>query len=513
MKKMKKFNLVASTLVATILLGVAGGSAAQAASAGSAPQSPVVAGQNESSKDTVTWMAMLHTPTPPSGDVEAMLEEYVGVDIEFTWVPDASKEERINAALASNTLADIVSLTQISNTTVRQALGSGLFWDVEPYLAEFDNLSQISEATLDAARISGHIYGVPYQKPIARYGTLVRKDWLDNLGLEVPHTLEELREVARAFTEDDPDGNGEDDTVGFVERAESYAVGFRNLTGYFGADNNFTVTEDNQVIPTFMQDEFKEAMEYYRDIYANGWMNSDFAVMPKQDQKDYLVNGRGGIVFSGLFDANNYMTAAIGTPQEEVMEWAIINDMTYGDVERRVLSDTNGGMGGWLAIPKTSVETEEDLRVVLGVINDLIDIEPYTLMTQGIEGVHYEIDEDGVYQRIDDTAWQQEVQPFSSSRPSELVTTFKSSSEYTNLANELIADNAQYAVTNPAQSLDSETYTSQWSTLIEGVEDAYYQYMMGDIEMDGFDAAVETFLANGGQAIIDEYTAAYAEVN
>ncbi|WP_232222906.1 hypothetical protein [Jeotgalibaca sp. PTS2502] len=134
-------------------------------------------------------------------------------------------------------------------------------------------------------------------------------------------------------------------------------------------------------------------------------------------------------------------------------------------------------------------------------------------MIQGIEGVHYEVSSEGVYERLDDTLWQQEVQPFSSSRPSETVTVFKSSSELTNLANELISENADYAITNPAQSLDSETYTAEWSTLSEGIEDAFYKYMMGNIEMADFEAAIETFLNTGGQAVIDEFTASYAENN
>ncbi len=32
---------------------------------------------------------------------------------------------------------------------------------------------------------------------------------------------------------------------------------------------------------------------------------------------------------------------------------------------------------------------------------------------------------------------------------------------------------------------------------------------MGEIEMDGFDEAVDNFLASGGQAIIDEFTDSY----
>src|SRR5690625_1825962 len=150
-----------------------------------------------SDKDTITWMTMLHTPAPPSGDIQERLEDYTGMKIEFNWVPAASIDERINSALASNSLADIVSLTDIKNTTVRNSLRSGMFWDVEPYLKDYPNLANISEDRLEVSRVDGHIYGVPFQKPIARYGVLVRKDWLDNLGLDVPHTIDDLYEVAR----------------------------------------------------------------------------------------------------------------------------------------------------------------------------------------------------------------------------------------------------------------------------------------------------------------------------
>lgn len=499
MKNKKFVGIVGSLLMASLVLGACGGK--EDASKGSA--------EAKSDKDSISWMTMLHTAAPPSGDIEKQLEEYTGMDIEFNWVPDASKEEKINASLASDSLADIVSLTQINSTTVRNAMTSGMFWDVEEYLDDYPNLAKISEGTLESARVGGHIYGVPFQKPMARYGVLVRQDWLDNLGLEVPKTYDDLKKVAQDFTENDPDGNGVKDTVGFVDREESYSVGFKAMTVNFGAGNLFDVV-DGKITPSFMQDEFKDAMEWYREIYANGWMNSDFTVMSKNDQKDYIVQGKGGIVISGLFDGNNYKTAAMGT-EEEDQEWALINDITVDGGERRAVSDTNGGMGGWLAIPKSYVKTEEDLKVVLQFINDLSDEEPFTLMTQGVEGVHYEITEDGAYKRIDDTKWTQEVQPFAGSRPSELVKDFKTTSELSNLSTEKIAENADYAIINPAQSLSSETYDLEWSTLIEPIEDAYYLYMMGEIEMDGFDEAVDNFLASGGQAIIDEFTDSYNE--
>ncbi|MRA94216.1 extracellular solute-binding protein, partial [Bacillus thuringiensis] len=89
---------------------------------------------------------------------------------------------------------------------------------VSEYLKDYKNLSQISEDRIEAASIDGALYGVPVQKDYARAGLVIRKDWLDNLGLDVPTTMDELYEVAKQFTENDPDGNGVDDTVGFGDR-------------------------------------------------------------------------------------------------------------------------------------------------------------------------------------------------------------------------------------------------------------------------------------------------------
>jgi putative aldouronate transport system substrate-binding protein len=472
-------------------------------------------GDDAAADGPVTWMAMLHTPTTPEKDgvIETALEEHTGTEFEVQWVPDASKEEKMNAALASGELADIVSLTQSDSTTVRTALTSGMFWDVEDYLADFPNLSQIDPVTLDSARIDGELYGVPFQKIKARYGVVVRQDWLDNLGLEVPHTIEDLTKVAHAFAHDDPDGNGKDDTTGFYDREESFKVGFRSLSGYFGAGSQFEVNDDGQVVPTFTTDAFKDAMEWYRGVYEDGGVNQEFVTVQKQNQQDGIAQGKGGIVVTGLFEAKNYLALAESADPKTPMEWALVNDMTYEDVPRRILTDTGGGMGGWLAIPKSEVESEEELKKVLGFIDKLMDEEAYGLMTNGVEGEHYEVDGEGVVTVTDQTAWEQEVQPYASSRPSEKVVMYKSTTPYVDEGNELMAGNEEYVVTNPAQSLTSETYDSRWSTIEQQVGDSYNQYITGAIEMADFEATVENLRGQGLDQIIEEFTAAYDEVN
>ena len=71
---------------------------------------------------------------------------------------------------------------------------------------------------LECLKINGRIYGLP--KISSTYGSasllFIRKDWLDNLSLEIPTTMEEIKAVAHAFTYDDPDRNGQNDTYGFA---------------------------------------------------------------------------------------------------------------------------------------------------------------------------------------------------------------------------------------------------------------------------------------------------------
>src|SRR5699024_11101967 len=126
----------------------------------------------------VQTCALPISPTTPAADGPIMeaLREHTGIDFEFQWVPDASKEEKINAALASGSVADINTLNQLAMPSIRDALASGLFWEVEEFFADYPNLSQINPDTLEAAKLDGVLYGVPFQKPLARYGVLVRQD-------------------------------------------------------------------------------------------------------------------------------------------------------------------------------------------------------------------------------------------------------------------------------------------------------------------------------------------------
>lgn len=460
----------------------------------------------------ISWLNILHTASPPTDTVLSKIEEATHTEIEFSWVPDASKEERINTSLASDSLADIVTLTILDNSSVRNALKSGMFWEVSSYLDEFPNLAGISQDTRASASIEGKLYGVPFQKAKARNGVIIRKDWLDKLGMTVPKTTAELFEVAKAFTEQDPDGNGKKDTTGFMDRSDLVYGAFKTLGSYFGTPNIWAVDDAGTMTPEFATESYIQTMDYMKTLFDGGYINQDFAVTAKTDQQQNFAQGKAGIYVGALFDSKNLLNMAKGI--QDNMELVMVNDITStgNEADRAIWAGTNG-IGGLLSFPKSEVKDEKELKRILKFVNDIMNDDVYALMTYGIQDVHYTVDADLAVTIKDTDLWQQEVQPLAASRPKEVGYKIHDADPLKVEAEKLIEDNANYAVLNPAYSLESETNTTQGSELQKIVTDATYKYILGKIGIDEYKADVEKWKKSGGSAVISEYEAAYKAVN
>ncbi|MGF9696130.1 extracellular solute-binding protein [Paenibacillus sp. MABNR03] len=495
--KFRYAKLIALTICGSLLLSACGGENAE-------PQT------NADGKPIISWLNILHSASPPTDTVLSKIEEITNTDIQFSWIPDASKEERLNTSLASGSLADIVSITIMENSSVRNALKAGVFWEVGPYLDEFPNLKEISADMRNSASIDGKLYGIPMQKQVARNGVIIRKDWLDKLGLPVPKTTAELMEAAKAFTEQDPDGNGSKDTTGFIDRSDLVFGAFKTLGSYFGTPSGWAVSGDGKVTPEFESEGYVKAMDYMKELYNNGYINQDFAVTAKKDQQEGFAQGKAGIYVGALFDSKNLLNLAKGVQDD--MDLIMVNDITStGNESDRAIWSTSNGVGGLLAFPKSEVKDEAELKQVLKFMDDLMSEEVYTLMTYGIEGVHYSLE--GNAATITDTKlWEQEVQPFSSSRPNENGYDIHDSDPLRVESDRLIQENTKYAVLNPMYSLESATFSEQGSELQKIITDATYKYILGKLDLQGFQDAVQTWRKSGGDKMITEYEAAYQAV-
>src|SRR5690625_5275329 len=94
--------------------------------------------------------------------------------------------------------------------------------------------------------IDGKVYSLYQGRPLSRMGIVYRKDWADQLGLEAPTTTDEVFEMARAFTEDDPNQSGKDDTVGIADGDGLYWGAFKLIASWFGTPNNWGEQEDRK---------------------------------------------------------------------------------------------------------------------------------------------------------------------------------------------------------------------------------------------------------------------------
>ena len=125
----------------------------------------------------------------------------------------------------------------------------------------------------------------------------VRQDWLYNLGLAPPRTTEELLEMARAFTHDDPDGNGQDDTFammldkGLWYRSEGF---FWSFGAYPDA---WLEAPGGGLMYGALQPEVKDALAALRHMHADGQLDPEWAVKDgSQGQRGVRAQRRGHLL-------------------------------------------------------------------------------------------------------------------------------------------------------------------------------------------------------------------------
>ncbi len=132
-----------------------------------------------------------------------------GKKLNITWVPNSAYGERTNVTLAADNIPEVMVVQDKAPAFVRSAQ-AGAFWDLTEKLksGKWSNLKAENEAMELNASINGKNYGVPRLRDPMRTAVIVRKDWLDKLGLQMPETTQDLYEIAKAFTTQDPGKGG-----------------------------------------------------------------------------------------------------------------------------------------------------------------------------------------------------------------------------------------------------------------------------------------------------------------
>jgi putative aldouronate transport system substrate-binding protein len=455
----------------------------------------------------ITWTAIMHTQQPPSDTILKELERLTNTKLSITWIPDAIKEGKLKSALTSNTLTKIVTIQNMKSPDFIHGVQSGWFWEIGPYLSQFPNLSRMNPNILENTAISGKIYGIYRERPLSRQGVILRKDWLERLGMEPPSTIDELYQVLKAFTLNDPDGNGVHDTYGLAERNDLTFGAFKTLSSYFNTPNEWGL-KDGRLLPEFMFDEYIETMKFMRKLYQEGLMNDDFALASKNQQWEKFYTSKAGVYIGNMVDASNLYQNA--QKHNYSMNLEIINRIAGPDGQHRVWSQ--GGHNGIFVFPKDTVETEEELKKLLGFFERLAAPELWNLMNLGIRDVHYRVVDDYYFEYMKEAASlrEQEVRPLLSLVGLDASTLMAYGDPLSEKYDALTKDNQRIVVPNPVESISSPMFTDKGPELHSIINNATYHFILGQIDEKGFQLAVERWLAGGGDVIIQEYNQEYA---
>jgi len=453
-------------------------------------------------------------PPPDDHEIYKMIEEETGAVFDTTWIPAAAYREKVTLALASGDLPMVINGKSETRTPIMlDAQRQGIFWELtDDVLAQCPSfLNKLDPKINNNLKVDGKLYALYEERPIGRSATVYRKDWLVRLGLEVPYTLEDYDKVIRAFAKADFDGNGKEDTGLFTTNGFI----FPQLTMFAlanGGVNTWRI-EDGKFIHEVLTPEYQKTLNLFRQWYQDGLINKDFvALSATQDVFDAFQAQKTGIALCLPLDDSLKQAAVLALdPNAEV---AVIPYL----IDKNGKKFINGGTGhsGGFFFTKAAIPDKETLVRVLQVFDKIA--EPEGRITDasvwGLEGRHFTL-EDGMMVQ---TAAQKELNNNEVMNFVQYRVTFDHRASWDNAkVSQLQLDvingwkeNESMAVTDPALPLISETYVEEGTQLDNQRKDAIIKYIMGELDQEGFDAAIDQWNNDGGAKVAEEYTQAYA---
>lgn len=473
--------------------------------------------------ETLRIMAPLlsETAPDPEGELQKTLEEFVGMPLDITWVPNSSYADRVTVVMASDDIPHVLVQTGKTGEFAQSAVAGG-YWDLTDILSDYPNLTPENDEVAHGASINGQTFGIFRLRDPMRAAISIRKDWLEALGLDEPETMSDLQEVARAFSEEDPAGDG-GRTTGLVIPAWG---GYGNNGPYdlwetWQGTPNMWTDRSGALTPAFLEPEFLEANRSMRAMIEAGHVNADFATMDSGAWNEPFFNGEGGLIADvssrGLQLMGLFKDADPDTYGDMV---TMVGNLRRDDGEMFALPTP--GYSGYLTIPKASVPTEEQLDTVLTALDKLSSTEGQNLLNNGIEGVSYEVEGEHAVALESPEADRvhSDVSAFAQiGSQSNGYTAYSAKPE--GEAEQALDDkrwefhdaDMEQAVFNPAAAYLSQTYLESGAILDQIVVDARLKYLAGQLDENGLSAELERWTSSGGQQVIDEMNELAQESN
>lgn len=289
------------------------------------------------------------------------LEKRTGIHIDFQHPPVGQENEQLNIMLASNELPDLIYWNW-SNLPggAAKALSDNIIIKLNDEIeANAPNLQEIykeyDDARVDSMLDDGTFYMMPFIKPDKTVrsvqGFQIRGDWLEELGLESPQTIDDWYQVLKAFNENDPNQNGEQDEIPFVAmKNQNLAdLGISKFSGAWKIALDFYVN-DGKIYFGPAEEAYKDYLTEMRKWYEEGLIDSDFAITDQKQFDAKITTNQAGAYY-GLASGNmgRYMNMLIADQPEfslDAVSWPQASDgekyALYRDMVRPIVGEGVG---------------------------------------------------------------------------------------------------------------------------------------------------------------------------
>jgi ABC-type sugar transport system, periplasmic component len=325
----------------------------------------------------------------------------VGITVKFVAVPRSEELNKVQLMMSSGTGPDIMLC--YTTSVVEGFFNDGGTYDLAPYIDGADqakNLKEyIGEDCLSIGRNADKaLWAIPARRSTtAASNVFIRKDWLDDLGMQIPTTIDELYKVLTAFKNNNPDGRKDVIAAGFATCKKagdpaglmSYAF-LKNI-----ADEKTFVTEDGSAADLIYTDPgFGEYFKWLNKLYNEGLMDPEYYVDNDNKLKEDFVNGKMGCFESNVnYNVDSLRGSLLKALQSSDKDADIVSISPMKNVnDGQVYNNGYPINGAYVFIPKTC----KDVEAAVTYLDWLATKEGGFTLFHGNEGEHFKYDDAGV---------------------------------------------------------------------------------------------------------------------
>lgn len=431
----------------------------------------------------------------------------------FDWEGGTGYMESLRMLLVQGVIPEAI-FEPFQTSFVKELYDLGVLIPLDDYLDRAPLvMAQYTEAELSLIRSltpSGKIYYLPGKNNEPRQG-MIRKDWLDAVGMDIPTTKDELVAVYRAFKEQDANGNGDPDD----EIPVSGREGMRWLDDLYVMHGvhmyeghpQWSWDEASQtMISHQVSDEMKEAVTFLKFLVEEGLMDRVMPIQPASDWFAKIAADKVGHYFHLGNGIERRLTMVTDGSNPDA-EWVYMPNVKVDGLPHQ----KNFYPG--ISVPVICLTTEaKDPGRILEYFNFALTEEGKKLTFYGIEGVNYNV-VDGKIVPVEDKPKQryeyfQEIAQFDSEIYRQTLYGDMKAAIYD-------------ASINDGRSLEN---IGMDAAIFDGYEDfldssmgnLYRQYtskfILGELPMSDWDKYVDEWKKRGGDVITQRATEWYKSI-